>query len=138
MLIESFEGFKPEPYLDSKGIPTIGIGTVYYPNGKRVTLSDSKITLNQALNYLEANVSTIVNKLNSLELSLNQNQFDALCSFIYNVGMGAFLNSTLLDELKENQKEKAADQFLLWDHENGKEVTGLLKRRMKERELFLS
>ena len=68
---------------------------------------------------------------------LSQHQFDALVSFVYNLGAGAFAQSTLLRLLNARQISQAADEFLKWDNVDGKPNAGLLRRRTLERALFL-
>src|ERR1019366_1286736 len=141
-LIESFEGLKLLPYLDSAGIPTIGYGTILYPSGRRVTMSDPTITQAQALDYLESQVNQKTATINHLvQVSISQNQFDALASFAYNEGVNALQTSTLLRLLNSGDTAGAADQFLVWDKErvDGQlvESDGLLHRRQMERALFL-
>ncbi len=88
------EGFRSCPYLDSEGIPTIGIGTTIYPDNTRVTLNDSSITEDQAMEYVHDYLQQIYNwLLNNLKWKPNQNQFNALCSFLYNTGIGNRFNS---------------------------------------------
>src|ERR1035437_6610920 len=95
-LIKSFEGFRSDPYLDSVSIPTIGYGTILYPNGIRVTMDDSSITEEEAEQYLTFQVDQKTTSINHmLAIPVNQNQFDALCSFAYNLGCGALHGSTL-------------------------------------------
>lgn len=74
----------------------------------------------------------------AVTVSLSQSQFDALVSFAYNVGIGAFRSSTLLRKLNAGDYQGAADQFLLWDKNDGKVMRGLTRRRQAERALFLS
>ena len=69
---------------------------------------------------------------------LNENQIDALTSFVYNVGQNAFANSTLLRKLNDGDFNGAADEFMKWIHAGGKVVQGLVNRRATEKELFLS
>lgn len=93
-LLCELEGFRSKPYLDSKNIPTIGIGTTLYPNGTRVTMKDKPITKQEALIY----ASTYVGKLedwinNNCRWDPNQNEFDALICFLYNTGIGSKFNS---------------------------------------------
>jgi len=137
-LIEQFEGCKLQPYLDVAGIPTIGIGTTRYPNGVAVTMQDSPITKAQAYsflkNHLEKNCQEVEAKV---KVAINDNQFAALVSFVYNVGIGALSSSTLLKKLNSGDMLGAADQFLKWDHAGGVVVKGLTRRRQAERTLFL-
>ena len=89
------EGCKLKPYPDSKCIPTIGIGTTIYPNGKLVSLTDLEITLSQAYEffnyYLEKNIYPWFEK--NLKWQPTQNEFNALIDFLYNTGVGKKFNS---------------------------------------------
>ena len=75
---------------------------------------------------------------NKIKVDLTQNEFDALVSFIYNVGSGNFNNSTLVKKLNQSDYDGAADEFLRWDKAGGEVLAGLTKRREQERELFLT
>src|SRR5579884_2695953 len=115
-LITSFEGLSLKPYPDSVHVPTIGYGTIMYPNGKAVTLNDPPITQEQALEYLEWEVNQKTAGVNKLvTVPINQNQFDALVCFSYNVGRGGFAGSTLLKLLNAGNYSAAADEFLKWN-----------------------
>lgn len=138
-LIESFEGFKAAPYLDSKGIPTIGIGSTHYEDNTAVTMDDQAISKDRAYQLLSYHLSKEESTLNhAITVDLNQNQFDALSCFTYNVGEGNFLASTLLKDVNAGNFGDAADQFLRWDKAGGVELAGLTRRRQAERDLFLS
>ena len=97
-LIKKFEGLSLKPYLCSAGVPTIGWGNTFYENMKKVTLQDEPITeerANSLFNFLvTTNYVNVVNRL--VIVDINQNQFDALVSFVYNLGSGNFEKSTLL------------------------------------------
>lgn len=80
--------------------------------------------------------ASFVNRYVSVDL--NQNQFDALVSFTYNLGCTSFKNSTLLKKVNLKDFEGAANEFKKWKYSNGKVLSGLVKRREAERELFLS
>src|SRR5690349_12536176 len=96
-LIKSFEGLFLKPYLCPAKVPTIGYGTIMYPNGKKVTLQDPEITQAQAEQYLEHEVNEKAAGVEKcVTIPINQNQFDALVSFAYNLGVGALQKSTLL------------------------------------------
>lgn len=137
-LICQFEGFKEFPYLDVGGVPSIGFGTAYYDVNTRVTMKDPPISQSEAIDLLETNVNMKCEPITDmLVYPVNQNQFDALCSFAYNIGITALKNSTLLSLLNKGDVSGAADQFLLWSHVNGVTVPGLLNRRVAERALFL-
>ena len=137
-LIAQFEGFRQDPYQDVAGVWTIGFGITFYDIHTPVTMADPPITEADAVNLLETNVGLKCASITDLvTVPLTQNQFDALCSFVYNLGFTAFKNSTLLEELNKSNYAGAADEFLLWDHSGGKVVPGLLTRRQAERSLFL-
>jgi lysozyme len=137
-LIESFEGCVLHPYLDSVKIPTIGIGTTVYPDGKKVTMNDPPITKDQAYAFLKDHMDKDCVKVEQLvKVVVNDNQFAALVSFAYNCGTAALASSTLLKRLNAGEYQKAADEFLKWDHAGGVVVKGLTRRRQAERALFL-
>lgn len=137
-LLEQFEGLRLEAYLDSASIATIGFGSIKYPNGNKVKLGD-KITKAQAKEYKLHDLKEFESTVNtSVKVPLTQNQYDALVSLSYNIGSGAFKNSTLLKKLNNIDYKGAAEQFLVWNRVNSKKVQGLVNRREAERNLFLS
>ena len=141
-LIQEYEDFRAKAYLDIKGVPTIGFGTTYYQDGTKVQLGDI-CTRSQAEAWFMNDCKALDAFLdrNVTQEKLTQNQFDALASFIYNVGRSAFIGSTMYRLIKLGKMNEAADEFLRWDKVtiNGKKVSsqGLLNRRKKERALFL-
>ena len=138
-LIKQFESFRAAPYLCSAGVPTIGYGTTVYPNGIKVKLSDQKITQQLAENFLQHHVNAIEKDILSLiKVPLKQNQFDALVSFSYNVGFGAFRDSTLLKLLNAGDIDGTSKQFERWNKAGGKVSNGLTRRRNAEKALFLA
>lgn len=137
-LIKQFEGFKSTPYQCTAGVWTIGYGTTKYPTGQRVAPSNKPITETYATECLLNDVKGVVEAVNKLVKGVvAQNSFDALVSFIYNVGIGAFTKSTLLKKLNAGDKQGAAEEFLKWTMSGGKVTKGLVTRRTKEKELFL-
>lgn len=138
-LIKGFEGLKLKAYLDPVGIPTIGFGTIKYPNDKAVTMADPDITEQQALDYLTHEINEKAKAVEKLvKVELNDNEYGALVSFAYNVGVSALGSSTLLKLLNSGADRRAvADQFLRWNKAQGKELPGLTRRRQAERSLFL-
>lgn len=138
-LIKEFEGFSSTPYLCPAKIPTIGYGSTYYEDGTKVTLKDKAITEQRATELLEfiANKTFSENINKVVKAPLNQNQFDALVSFAYNIGNKNFNWSTLLKKLNLSDYEGASSEFLRWNQANGKILNGLVSRRQKEKELFL-
>jgi len=88
---------------------------------------------------LENDLMPVVSTINSLVKSpLTQNEFDALCCLTYNIGCGAFRNSTLLKYLNAGNFDRASAEFLRWDRAGGEVLDGLLKRRLAEQKLFLT
>lgn len=147
-LLKQWEGISKTVYLDSAGLPTIGCGHlltrdeltsgkiiinnvhVKYRNG----LSDLEIDqlLDQDLDSAEYAVNTSINT------QLTQDQFDALCSFAFNVGTRAFMNSTLRKVLNGGMYEDVSRQFRRWTKVGGRVVSGLVNRRENEIKLFSS
>lgn len=135
-LIKEFEGFRATAYICPAGVVTIGYGTTQIL-GTPVQLG-TQITTHEAERFLEEDLKkfeTAVNKNVSVELT--QNQFDAVVSFVYNVGIGNFIKSTLLKKLNAAKFAEAANEFLKWNKANKKVLAGLTRRRAAERELFL-
>ena len=139
-LIRKFEGFYAKPYLCPAGIPTIGYGATYYPNGKRVTLQDAAITEQQAEEMLVSMLKTYEQSVDSFTRDdINQNQFDALVSFAYNLGAKNLQGSTLLKKVNANPNDVAIKlEFLKWNKAAGKVLSGLTKRRQEEADLYFS
>ncbi len=136
-IIKDFEGYMSKAYDDGVGVMTIGWGTTLYPDGTKVKKGDT-CTKEQAEYYLKSDLKEFENTVNTVvTAALTQNQFDALVSLCYNIGSGAFSKSTLVKKLNGNKTQDAADQFLVWNKGGGKVMQGLVKRRARERELFL-
>ena len=138
-MIKMFEGFRAKPYKCPAGVPTIGYGSTFYSNGKKVTLKDKPITEQDATNLLTTvvtNFSSGVSKL--LKIQVTQNQFDALVDFAYNVGIGNLKSSTLLKKVNAKNFSGAALEFIKWNKAyDGKVLPGLTKRRTAEKDLFI-
>lgn len=133
-LLESFEGLRTGAYRDQGGILTIGYGHT----GKEVH-EGMTITLSEAEDLLRLDVRLAVAAVNHLvRVGLTQNQFDALVCFTYNVGSGALAGSTLLRCVNVPSFAAAACEFPKWNRCAGQVNQGLLKRRLAERDLFLS
>ena len=139
-LIKKYEGFRSKPYLCPAKVPTIGYGATYYPNGQKVKLSDSAIDEKHATILLEAMLTPYEKAVDSFcRDDINQNQFDALVSFAYNVGISALKNSTLLKKVNTNPKDKTiAAQFARWNKGGGRVLKGLVLRRSDEAKLYFS
>ena len=132
-LIKEFEGLRLKAYKCPGGVWTIGYG---HTAGVK---SGMVITEAQAEEYLKADLIAFERYLNGLGLALNQNQFDALVSFIYNVGTGNFSSSTLLRKVRENPQDNSiVDEFLRWVYSKGRVLPGLQRRRLAEMKLYFS
>ncbi|MDP8173680.1 lysozyme [Pasteurella skyensis] len=141
ILIKTVEGCSLNAYRDVKGVPTIGYGhTFKVKMGDKITQQQADELLAQDLDHFENGVNDLLDELN---VTVTQNQFDALVSFAFNVGLGALKRSTLCKKLYlMNQRDQAsiyavADQFLRWVYAGKKKIKGLQNRRNKERLLFL-
>lgn len=137
-LIRKWEGFKPKVYKDSVGLNTIGIGTLIDTNEEKYLLTAS-ITESQAYELLKRDMTKFESSINTLvKVKLNQNQFDALCCLVYNIGPNNFKNSTLLRKLNLSDFIGTSEQFLVWNKAGGKTLSGLTNRRKEERNLFIT
>lgn len=137
-IIREFEGFKEKAYKDTGGVWTIGFGTIKYPNGKPVKSGDT-CTREQAEAWLKNDclwVDACLDKY--VKVTVSQKQFDALASFVYNIGESQFRTSTLLAKLNAGDFAAAAANFDRWVYDNGKKINGLVNRRAREKALFLS
>lgn len=134
-LIKRFEGFRDTAYLCPAGVWTIGYGhTQDVKEGDTITQDKAEELLREEVAAKYEPI--VVSNTNGLELT--QGQFDALVSFVYNVGAYNFETSHLLTRLKAGDIEGAAAQFERWNRAGGKVLDGLTARRAAERELFLS
>jgi len=137
-LIKKYEGFRANPYVCSGGVNTIGYGATYYPDGRKVKLTDKPITQREAdtmllnmLKHYEQGVDSFTTD------KVNQNQFDALVSIAYNIGLQALKGSTLIRKVNLNPNDKTIkNEFMRWTKANGKVLDGLLNRRKEEAELY--
>ena len=139
-LIKKYEGFKAKPYLCPAKVPTIGYGATYYPDGRKVKLTDSAISEGFATNLLEVMLTPYEKAVDSFcRDDINQNQFDALVSFAYNLGVTALKGSTLLKKVNINPNDKTIrNEFLKWVNARKKILPGLVKRRTEESDLYFS
>jgi len=136
-LIKSFEGFASTMY-DDVGKPAIGYGTDLLPE-EVAKYKGKTITEEEATSLLLNRLTSFQERINQLvKVPLTQNQYDAICSFTYNVGTGGFAGSTLLKKLNLTQYSEAANEFPKWNKVNGQDHPGLTARRLKEKALFLS
>lgn len=133
-LIESFEGFRSKPYRDAVGVWTIGYGSTggVGPGTRPIGRDDAEARLKREV---DSTYGAAVNRIPGL----NQNQFDAITSFVYNVGPGGIGTDTGIGRaLRSKNWKQAADELLRWDKAGGRSLPGLTRRRQAERKLFLS
>ena len=138
-LVKKFEGKEYEVYLDPAGIPSAGYGHTEDLTHDDVGKSVDDATIDQwLLNDMQTRAADPVNSLILIEL--NQNQFDALCSFVFNIGAGTFEGSTLRMAVNTCSFDLAAQEFHKWVHADvhGVETVlpGLVARREAEFDLF--
>jgi lysozyme len=130
-LIKSFEGCRLKAYLDSVGVATIGYG-----HTKGVQMGDV-CTQAEADDYLKEDCADAEKCVNSaVSVPLTQHEFDALVSFVFNLGCGNFRKSTLLRKLLDSDYDGAAIEFRKWDKAGGQVLAGLTRRRDAEARLF--
>jgi len=145
-LFKEWEGLVTHVYIDSGGEPTIGIGHLL-TRSERMSgkiLIDGKsfvyrngLTEEQCWALLDQDLAGTEKSINdAVKVVLNQNQFDALVSFVFNVGKGAFLSSSLLKVLNQGKYGDVPAQLLRWNKDNGHVVKGLTNRREKEISLW--
>ena len=131
-LIRKSEGIRYESYLCPAKVWTIGYGhTAGVKKGMFISKEQADIYLNEDLLPIES-------YLTLADLDLNQNQYDALSSFCFNLGINAFSKSTLLKRIKEGDEKEIRKQFALWVHIGNTVLPGLVKRRNAEIELYFS
>jgi lysozyme len=132
-LIKRFEGLRLQAYQCSAGVWTIGYG---HTSGVR---PGDIIDEAQAGIFLRRDVAASENIVRRfVTVALNQHQFDALVSFVFNLGSGNFAASTLLRKLNASDYAGAAEEFSRWVHADGKPLPGLVRRREAERHLFMT
>lgn len=130
-LVKKFEGLRLVAYMDSVGVWTIGYGsTIDVAPGMKITAVQAEERLKDDLKDAERCVNDCV------KVPLTQGEFDALCSFTFNLGCGSLRKSTLLKLLNDGDKDGAASEFRKWDRAGGVQVDGLTRRRFAEYKLF--
>lgn len=130
-LIKAAEGLRLTAYRDSAGILTIGYGsTGGIKPGQTITPEQAEAMLVDDLDEAADAMRKLVT------VPLTQGQFDALCSFVFNLGAGRLRDSTLLRLLNQGKYGEAAAQFRFWVMSGGEPLPGLVKRRAAERALF--
>lgn len=134
-LCKRFEGFSSKPYLCPAGIPTIGYGSTYYEDHRKVTLQDESISPERALQLLQYELrSTFSNGvIRQCPILLSDTKkFNAIVDFCYNLGVGRLQTSTLKRKINAQDWEGAKEQLMLWVRGGGRVLPGLVKRRSAE------
>ena len=132
-LIKEFEVLRLKAYKCPGGVWTIGYG---HTAGVKLGVV---ITETQAEQFLKEDLLVFEKAVNTQNLSLNQNQFDALVSLIYNIGIGNFKKSTLLLKVRIDPGDNSImDEFLRWVYSKGRVLPGLQRRRLREMKLYFS
>lgn len=131
-LTKTFEGLRLTAYQDQTGLWTIGYGHTGPEVHSHLTITEA-----QADTLLQSDLAkAAVCIRHAVTVSINQNQFDALVDFVFNLGCGRLHGSTLLRHINAGEFDLAASQFLLWDRAGIAVVPGLLARRKAEMDLF--
>lgn len=139
-LIKKWEGFRSKPYLCSAGVPTIGYGSTYYFDGRKVTLQDGAINESDANDLL---YHSIINTFAPSAIRLcpilinYPSKLAAVISFCYNLGSTRLSASTLRRRINAEMWEEAGNEFRKWVYGGGVKLKGLVLRREDERKLFL-
>ena len=130
-LIKKFEGCELEAYRCPAGVWTIGFGTIKdVKEGDRITKDEANHLLEEEMIEYESYINDMV------DVPLEQNQFDALCSWVFNLGPKNLSESTLLRVLNDGKYEEVPQQIKRWNKANGEVLTGLIRRREAEALLF--
>jgi lysozyme len=130
------EGVRLKAYKDSRGLWTIGVGHLMEDQNPK-TASKVVWTMDQAMEQLDVDLDEAEDAVNRLvHVDLDQNEFDALCSLVFNIGETQFRRSTLLKKLNAEDRAGAAQEFLKWKRA-GKKKDVLLPRRQREKALFM-
>ena len=133
-MTKQLEGLRLTAYADSGGVWTIGYGHTGPGVYNGLTITEEQATI-----FLQSDIARAVTAVNRLVTAqINQNQFDALVDFAFNLGVASLASSTLLRYVNARDFPAAAAQFPLWDHSQGRILPGLLERRQKEEQLFSS
>lgn len=138
-LCKRFEGFRPRPYLCPAGIPTIGYGSTYYADGRKVTMQDAPMSESAAYDLLmdELEHTYLPGVLrNCPNLAFHEVRCNAIVDFAYNLGVGRLQTSTLRRKVLEEDWPAAREQLMRWTRGGGKVLPGLVARRKAESELL--
>ena len=137
-LIKLYEGYSSSPYLCPAQHWTIGYGAIWGMDDKRVTEDHPDINEDQADYLLRRDVKkSEMAVLRHIRVPLEDGQFNALCSFVFNLGSGALQSSTLRRKINRGDYIGAADEFPRWVYAGGRRLKGLVRRREHERSMFM-
>jgi lysozyme len=134
-LCKRFEGFRSKPYLCPANVATIGYGSTYYADKRKVTLEDPPMTQEEAnhLLMIELEHTYLPGVLRNCPiLATDEKKCNAIVDFVYNLGIGRLQTSTLKRKINSQEWEAAQEQLMLWTKGGGKVLPGLLKRRQAE------
>ena len=132
MRLHKREGLRTKPYLDTRGIPTISLGVTYYPNGRKVTMQDKALTIEEAERLGKVIADRFASEVTALIKSkVNQNQFNVLVSIAYYIFIIVFRTSSFLKLVNENPNDpKIKDAIMLWT--KNKELIGRRKSEVSQ------
>jgi lysozyme len=139
-LIQGFEGLSLVPYKCQAGISTIAYGSTFYPSGKKVTMQDPPISLATAKWMFKETADKFAADVNKMiKANINQNQFNAIVSLAYNIGLAGLAKSSLLKKVNANPSDPTiTNSFMIWNKAGGKVLNGLTKRRAIEAKLYFA
>jgi len=139
-LCRQFEGYRAKPYLCPAGVPTIGYGSTYYADKRKVTLEDAPMSEPdaRALLMYELQHTYLPGTLRQCpSLIADERKCNAIVDFCYNLGIGRLQTSTLKRKINAGDWEGAREQLMLWTRGGGKVLPGLVRRREAEKALLL-
>jgi len=138
-LCKQFEGYKGKPYLCPAGVPTIGYGSTYYADGRKVALTDAPMSEPDAAALLlqELHHTYLPGVLRQCPILLtDERKCNAIVDFVYNLGLGRLQTSTLKRKINVSDWDAAQEQLMLWTKGGGRVLPGLVKRRAAESALL--
>jgi len=138
-LAKKFEGFRSNPYLCPAGVPTIGYGSTYYADGKKVTMQDASISEPAAFELLKGEMKKYLaqaEKVSPVLKTQSDNRRAAIADFVYNLGVTNYSVSTLRKKIDAGDWESAKIEIKKWNKGGGKVLAGLVARREAEADLM--
>ena len=119
------EGYRTEPYRDSGGVPTIGIGSTVYPDGRRVTMTDPPVTQAQAVDIARAHIAKDEGRLKALlpSVKLSQAEYDVYADFVYQYGADTFATSSIRRHLLAGRHTEACRALLKYRYTKGRDCS---------------